>query len=199
MDEAEQARFDSQRRGLPAGREKRYTQGKAVPSRDSGKATRQRSRKGREMPPRKNTKTAPAPEPEGRRGDLSAAEEGLEQGELLSDAERLRDGSPRTSGPDGPRGGPGTAVVEALQFYGPFQRSDFNQEQRAARAAAKPAPAEDEPEEPAKPARGRGRTPATAKATASAPASTAKAGPARRARSTRATAGAAAGPGPNAY
>jgi hypothetical protein len=196
MDEAEQARFDRQRKGLPSGTRKVYTQEEAMPSRySSGKATtRQRSRKGREMPPRKNTKTA-APEPEttaaNGEGDLATAvekamnkdhfsptqedylnwfaENVVDPNELAEDLDRL--------------------MIMTLQFYGPFQRSDFNREQREARAAerAKAAPA-DEPEEPAKPARGRGRTTATAKATAKAPASTAKAGPTRRTRGTRAAA-----------
>ena len=202
MDEAGQARFDAQRKGLPAGTDKVYTQGKAVPSRDSGKATKQRSRKGREMPPRKNTKTAPAPEPEvTENGDLSTAVEKALNKENFSptQSDYLDWFTANVVDPTDLAEDLDRLMVMTLQFYGPFQRSDFNQEQRAARAAAKPAPAEDEPEEPAKPARGRGRTPATAKASAKAPASTAKAGPTRRARSTRATAGAAAGPGPNAY
>jgi hypothetical protein len=175
MTPEEQARFDSQRKGLPPGRRKVYTQETAMPSRDSGKAT---STKGREMPPRKS-KTAPEPATATDNGDLSAQVEKALNKENFSATmndyldwftENVTDPSELAEDLD-------RLMVMTLQFYGPFQRSDFNRERREARAAAK-APAE-ETEEPAKPTRGRGRASGKAPASNKAPAGKA---PARRTR-----------------
>jgi hypothetical protein len=179
MTPEEQARFNRQRKGLPPGKDKVYTQEEAMPGRDSGKAKTIRQKGRQEMPPRKNTKPAPAPAPAAQdNGDLATAVEKALNKETFSAtmSDYLDWFTDNVADPASLAEDLDRLMVMTLQFYGPFQRSDFNKTQREARAAERGTP---EPEEPAKPARGRGRT--TATAPAGKPATAGKA-PARRSR-----------------
>jgi len=212
MNKEEQAEFN-RKRGLPTATRKVYTQEEAMPSRYSSGKAKTRQRKGRrEMPPRKSTtKARTAPEPaeqpaNGENGDdlASKVQKALDKETYSATMNDYLDWfTENVVDPSDLSGDLDRLMVMTLQFYGPFQRSDFNASQRDKRATERETAkqAQEEPEEPAKPARGRGRPPAKATATKTATGRTApaKAGPTRRTRGTKATAAAASGSGSTPY
>jgi hypothetical protein len=164
------------------------SEGVAYTERNSFNQAPVKQRKGKTMPPRRTRQTAPAPEPEVAEANGSASK--LDNVQKYLD----RDNTPTLADyaewfgqnvVDPTQIDVDRLIGLAVTFYGEFQASDFNREQKAARKAEREQAAEPEAEtEPAKP-RGRG----AAKPAAGKPATTKPAGrkPAGKSRATAAS------------